>query len=126
MLLAYLNSLFGTGISNPFSAAVLKKIDINPLDAAILKHGHPDVQPYTKIDEIPFDFERRRSSVVVDKSGKHLLITKGAPDSIFKICTNYNIDNKMYVLDERAYKQCEATFQSLSNHGFSCVSCCLS
>lgn len=118
MLLAYLNSLFGTGISNPFNAAVLKKIDINPLDAAILKHDHPDVQPYTKIDELPFDFERRRSSVVVEKKGKHLLITKGAPESIFKICTNYYIDNKIHVLDERSYKQCETIFQSLSNQGF--------
>jgi magnesium-transporting ATPase (P-type) len=52
LLLAYLNSLFGTEFINRFNIAVLKKTDINPLDAAILKHDHPDVQSYAKVDII--------------------------------------------------------------------------
>ncbi len=118
LLLAYLNSLYGTGIQNPFNIAVLKKININPLDAAILKHDHPDVQSYTKVDEIPFDFERRCSSVVVDKSGSHLLITKGAPESIFKLCTSYDIENIVNVFDDESRNQYAANFQSLSSQGF--------
>ena len=118
MLLAYLNSLYSTGISNPFSIAVLKKADINPLDAAILKHDHPDVQPYIKIDEIPFDFERRRSSVVVDKSGIHLLITKGAPESVLKICAYYDIGGTIQPLNTEINTQCKSLFQSLSQQGY--------
>ncbi|MDR3491137.1 MAG: magnesium-translocating P-type ATPase [Gammaproteobacteria bacterium] len=118
MLLAYLNSLFLTEITSPFSVAILKKAGINPLDVAILNHDHPDILPYVKIDEIPFDFERSRSSVVVDKSGDHLLITKGAPEYVMKICNEYNVDGKTDVLDDAMRKKCEASFQALSQQGY--------
>ncbi|MCW8397398.1 magnesium-translocating P-type ATPase [Legionella sp. PATHC038] len=118
MLLAYLNSLYGTEIPNPFNIAVLKKVNINPLDAAILKHDHPDVQTYHKVDEIPFDFERRRSSVVVDKSGSHLLITKGAPEFVICDCTHYDLAGAIHPLDDATRKRIEATFVSLSEQGY--------
>ncbi|MBL7481313.1 magnesium-translocating P-type ATPase [Legionella bononiensis] len=118
MLLAYLNSLFGTEIPSPFNIAVLKKANINPLDVAILKHDHPDVQPYNKIDEIPFDFERRRSSVVIEKNDAHILITKGAPEYIIKACTHYDNESKNQVLDDEHRKMFEATFLSLSEQGY--------
>ena len=71
--LGYVNSRFETGIRSP-------------LDKAILKHRDLDVTGYTKIDELPFDFERRRLSVVVDAPGasERLLITKGAPETILE------------------------------------------
>lgn len=118
MLLAYLNSLFVTEIKNPFNIAVLKKANINPLDAAILKHDHPNVQPYNKIDEIPFDFERRRGSVVVDKNGMHVLITKGAPEYVLKVCTQYDNENETSLLDDPMRKQIDARFQTLSHQGY--------
>lgn len=118
MLLAYLNSLFVTEITSPFNEAVLKKTEINPLDRAILKHDHPDVQSYIKIDEIPFDFERRRSSVVVDKNGKHILIAKGAPEYVVKVCTQYHRENKSYSLDDAMRKQIDLNFQTLSQQGY--------
>ncbi|MCW8497941.1 magnesium-translocating P-type ATPase [Fluoribacter dumoffii] len=118
MLLAYLNSLYGTEIPNPFNIAVLKKVNINPLDAAILKHDHPDVQTYHKVDEIPFDFERRRSSVVVDKSNSHLLITKGAPEFVICDCTHYDKAGEIKPLDDEIRKKIEATFLSLSEQGY--------
>lgn len=118
MLLAYLNSLFGTEIINPFNIAILKKANINPLDTAILKHNHPDVQAYKKIDEIPFDFERRCSSVVVDKSGTHLLITKGAPEHILSKCTQYEIDDKQELLNDDMRKQFDAIFRTLCHQGY--------
>ena len=58
-----------------------------PLDDAIREFkGDPDLG-YKKIDEIPFDFERRRNSVVAEKNGEHFLISKGAPESILGITT---------------------------------------
>src|SRR2546422_5338514 len=64
--LAYVNSAHQTGIKSP-------------LDEAILKRGGVASNGYRKIDEIPFDFQRRRLSVVVENSGGRPVITKGAP-----------------------------------------------
>lgn len=118
LLLAYLTSYYGTEISNPFNQAVINKTHINPLDAAILNHDHPDVHPYHKIDEIPFDFERRRSSVVVEKRNQHLLITKGAPECILNVCTSYIVENKIHPLDQNKKQQLHALFLSLSQQGY--------
>ena len=79
LLLAYLNSAHETGIKNPLDEAILKARERNPLDVAVLRHDHPDVHAYRKLDEMPFDFERRRVSIVVEANGERLLITKGAP-----------------------------------------------
>jgi magnesium-transporting ATPase (P-type) len=72
--LARLNSRLETGIRSP-------------LDTAILAEVPPgDGEECTKLDELPFDFERRRLSVVVKHAGGNLLITKGAPDSVCSVC----------------------------------------
>ena len=71
--LAYLNSLFQTGIKNP-------------LDDAILGHQKPEISFCQKIDEIPFDFYRKRMSVVVKQLDQLTLICKGAPEEILKVC----------------------------------------
>ncbi|HET7115960.1 MAG TPA: magnesium-translocating P-type ATPase [Hanamia sp.] len=96
--LAYLNSVFQTGIKNP-------------LDDAILSHKKMDITSYKKIDEIPFDFFRKRMSVVVQKNNEATLICKGAPEEILKVCTQ----EKKFV--EEAVKQYEA----LSADGFRVV-----
>ena len=118
MLLAYLNSLFGTNIKNPLDTAVLEKVNVSPLDVAILRHDHPDGQSYTKIDEIPFDFERRASSVVVNKNGTHLLITKGAPEQVITRCSKYAIEGKIYLLNDEISQKCKAIFESFSQQGY--------
>lgn len=118
MLLAYLNSFHGTEISNPFNTAILKQTSTNPLDAAILKHAHPDIKPYNKIDEIPFDFERRRSSVVVERDDTHLLITKGAPEYVLNICSSLDFDGMNKLIDDEIKDQCIAVFHSLSQQGY--------
>lgn len=69
----------------------------NLLDAAIITASGPelirDIQDdYTLIDEIPFDFERRRMSVVVDNGSEKIIVTKGAVEEIFSLCTN-ELDN---------------------------------
>jgi P-type Mg2+ transporter len=116
-LLAYLNSLFETGVDDPHSQAVLDRVRSNPLDLAILEHAHPDVQPYVKLDEIPFDFERRRVSVVVDRSGEHMLIVKGAPESVFEVCTRVEQAGGTRDLDAAARAGCDGIFQARSARG---------
>src|SRR3989442_1539568 len=105
LLYAYLNSFHETGIKSP-------------LDAAILEHGSLDIQAYRKVREIPFDFERRRLSVLVaDKSGP-LLITKGAPESVIDLCSACEGDGQPRPFDAGARTQCTATYQQLSEQGF--------
>jgi len=74
--LAYLNSFFETGLKSP-------------LDEAILAHGEINVSAWKKIDEVPFDFERRRVSVLLDKGNGRLLVVKGASEEIIGLCTAY-------------------------------------
>ncbi len=76
LMLAYLNSYFETGLKSP-------------LDEAILAHGHLDVRQWKKIDEAPFDFERRRVSVLVDDGSERLLIVKGAAEDILALSTRF-------------------------------------
>ncbi len=74
--LARLNSANQTGIRSPFDVAILAA------DAG----GEP-VAVAVKVDELPFDFERRRLSVVLDTGGRRLIVTKGAPESVLEACT---------------------------------------
>ncbi|MBM3468797.1 MAG: magnesium-translocating P-type ATPase [Alphaproteobacteria bacterium] len=74
--LAYLNSYFETGLKSP-------------LDDAILEHDAINLENWEKIDEIPFDFERRRVSVLADNDKKRLLLVKGAPEDILEISTHF-------------------------------------
>jgi P-type Mg2+ transporter len=92
LALARLNSRFQSGIRSP-------------LDTAILESTPPETSAYTKSDEIPFDFERRRLSVVVttpEDSNRRLLITKGAPESVLAICETMEIDGHVAALDAAA------------------------
>lgn len=90
---AFLNSYFQTGLKNLIDIAIISHED--DLDSAALK------TEYTKVDEIPFDFNRRRMSVVVaDRSGKTQLITKGAVEEMLKCCSHAEIDGKVVALTE--------------------------
>jgi P-type Mg2+ transporter len=113
--LGYLNSFFETGIVNPLNQAIKKKA--NPLDEAIVKHDQLNVKDFKKLDEIPFDFERRRVSVVVERDTKRTLITKGAPESIFAVCANYEIDGKVLPFDTEAQNSALKIFNDFSQKG---------
>ena len=77
---AYVNSYFQTGMRNLLDEAILKHDD--------LRQMHGIDERFTKLDEIPFDFERRRMSVIVQEAGdKHYVICKGAVDEMLSVCT---------------------------------------
>jgi Mg2+-importing ATPase len=122
-LLAYLNSLHETGVTNPLdqaikSEAINRSPSANPLDEAVLRHDHPDIHAYRKIDEIPFDFERRRVSIVVEREAERLLITKGAPEGVLPVCSRYELNGQQYPLDADSRARSEATYRALCARGF--------
>jgi Mg2+-importing ATPase len=105
--LAYLNSFFETGLKSP-------------LDEAILEHKNIDVSTWTKIDEVPFDFERRRVSVLLDNGKTRLLVVKGAPDDIVSLCTlceEKGADQQCSV-DEAVLERVRAQYHALESEGF--------
>lgn len=118
LLLAYVNSLFSTNIKNPLDKALLNKAGINPLDAAILRHDHPSIRAYSKVDEIPFDFERRSASIVVNHQDRHLLITKGAPESLITRCTHIEQGKELIPLNNILLARYREQFYQLSQQGY--------
>ena len=105
LLYAYLNSIYQTGISSPF-------------DEAILKHEKAAVMGWQKVDEIPFDFERRRVSVVARHGNEALMMTKGAPEGMFKACTHYERAGKLAELSDILRKKFEDAYLDMSAHGY--------
>jgi len=103
--LAALNSTFQTGLKSP-------------MDEAILRHEHPAVARYRLRDEIPFDFQRRRVSVVVEEGGERLLVTKGAPESVLPACEALELAGVSTPLDAPARAGAEALFRRLSSEGY--------
>jgi P-type Mg2+ transporter len=103
--LIYINSFFQAGIKSP-------------LDDAILKHQHPEIAAYAKADEIPFDFRRKRLSVVVRQGDEHLMVTKGEVESIFSVCKTVDLQGQPEPFSEALRKQALETFQRLSADGY--------
>ena len=103
--LAALNSVYQTGLRSP-------------MDDAILKHEHPAVAQHERVDEIPFDFQRRRVSVIVRDDGRRLLITKGAPESVLPICTAREVAGATAPLDPPGRATADALFRRLSADGY--------
>jgi Mg2+-importing ATPase len=104
LVLAELNSRFESGIQSPLDAAILERA----------KAG----EGYTKTDEIPFDFDRRRLSIVVKKDEEVLLVTKGAPESVLGVCSSYEVEGGLRSLDEPTIARCLDTFRALGERGF--------
>lgn len=107
--LAYLNSKFETGIRSP-------------LDTAILSTGRHDLEEFRKIDEIPFDFNRRRLSIVVERGGtqdvERLLITKGAPEGIVGLCESYEEGGQIRAVETGTLERVNQVYKDLCSQGF--------
>ncbi len=111
---AWLNSHFQTGLRNLLDAAVLSHVE--------LQRSHGMEAGYAKVDEIPFDFSRRRMSVVVSRpDGRHLLICKGAVEEIFAVCTRYEAGDESGSLDESHFHAALEQTQALNEDGFRVV-----
>ena len=106
---AFLNSFYQTGLKNLLDKAVLNR-----------SHGLKDEleKKYSKADEIPFDFQRRIMSVVVQSGGKYTLISKGAPEEIFKRCAKYELDGDLFDLEPLIMADLKEEYDNLSKDGF--------
>jgi Mg2+-importing ATPase len=104
--LAYLNSMFETGIRSP-------------LDAAVIAHGARGVEGWKKLDEVPFDFERRRVSVLVEGPRRErLLIVKGAPEEILARCSEFETPSgQRQALTDAAADSARERFAAFGNEG---------
>lgn len=105
--LSYLNSYFESGIKSTLDRAVLEKKGVS-------------TEGWEKIDEIPFDFERRKISVLLDNGTERLLIVKGAPEDILHSCTHFEgkTVEELHPLDTQTLQHYEALFEDQSRQGF--------
>ena len=108
LLLGYLASTYSTSFQNP-------------LDTAVQNFEHVDISTYRKIDEIPFDFERKREAVVVHHTHerRRFLIVKGAPEEVIKISSSYESHKKP--LTKHLHESIKQTYDLLSRNGFRVV-----
>ncbi|MCX6970745.1 MAG: magnesium-translocating P-type ATPase [Verrucomicrobia bacterium] len=103
---AYMNSYYQTGLRNL-------------LDRSVLSHSDLDVdRDCRKVDEIPFDFQRKRMSVVVDYESDHVLICKGAVEDIYKACTHYQVDDEIHVMIDLIKSDLLEEYEELSRDGY--------
>ncbi|MCM8791675.1 MAG: magnesium-translocating P-type ATPase [Candidatus Omnitrophica bacterium] len=102
---AYINSFYQTGLKNI-------------LDRTILRHEKILLKNYKKIDEVPFDFSRKMMSVVVECDSRHRMITKGAPEEVFKRCTQYELDGEIFDMDSLILMDLKEEYDKLSAEGF--------
>lgn len=103
---AYMNSFYQTGLRNL-------------LDRAVLAHSDLDVERNCrKVDEIPFDFKRRRMSVVIDYEDRHVLICKGAVEEVIAVCENYQVDEDVNPLIQLIRDDIIDEYRNLSAQGY--------
>ena len=106
----FLNSYFQTGLKNLIDVAIISRAEKENLN--ILK------EKYVREDEIPFDFTRRRMSVVLkDENGKRQLITKGAVDEILDICSFIDIDGKAIELTDELREKVYLVYEENNSEG---------
>ena len=102
--LAFLNASYESGVANPINSAILAEASV-------------EISDYRKIDEIPFDFERRRLSIVVARGQNKTLIMKGAPESVIASCTSVMKGEKGVPLGDELRTQSTARYESMSSAG---------
>lgn len=107
---AYLNSYFQTGLKNLMDIAIINRAVENDLE--------PLLAAYTRVDEIPFDFTRRRMSVVLeDQNGKRQLVTKGAVEEMMSISSHVEIEGRILPLNDEHRARAMQTYELHNNQG---------
>jgi len=110
LALAYLNSYFQTGLKNVLDRAVLAHREV---------HAEINAPEWEKVDEIPFDFSRRLMSVVVETpQDTHRIITKGAPEEVFKRCNRFELSGDILPLELILIQDLKEEYEALSADGF--------
>lgn len=104
LLYVYLNAAFETGFTNP-------------IDAAIRNHGAIDISAWKKLDELPYDFLRKRLTVLVSGPEGHLMITKGALSQVLEVCAIAEDASGTEHPLESVRKQVDARFAEYSKNG---------
>jgi len=102
---AYLNAFYETGFTNP-------------IDAAIRSYRRYDLAGYQKLDEVPYDFIRKRLSILVAKDNTHLLVTKGALEHVLAVCSSAETAQGTLVDFAAVQEHVLARFVELSGKGF--------
>ncbi len=103
-LYAYLNSFYETGYTNP-------------IDVAVRAHGQPDIEGYRKMDEIPYDFIRKKLTVLVEKNGNTTMLTKGALQSVLDVCTTVETKQGKIPLNDEASSGINRLYEDLGKQG---------
>lgn len=107
----FLNSYYQTGLKNMMDMAILEHKEVMS-DLHVKEH-------YKKVDEIPFDFVRRKMSVIVeDNKQRHILICKGAVEEIMVSCASINEENVIDVLDDEHFASAKEVVAKLNSEGF--------
>ena len=113
---AFVNSFFQTGLTNNIDEAVIKR----GLENDMSKYK----TQYKLIDEIPFDFSRRRLSVAVESQGKVQLITKGAVEEILSLCVSAEYKDKVEPLTKEIKENVKRISKKLNEDGFRVIAVC--
>lgn len=111
LLYSFINSFFDTGLKSP-------------LDEAILRFRHIEIDHFRKIDEIPFDFIRKRVSVIVSDKDRNLIVAKGAPEEIFRICASIDRNGSVEPLTGTVRERLDRIYQAQSADGFRTLAVC--
>lgn len=113
---AYLNSYFQTGYKNLMDVAIIQKTEEEEADDPQLVDLS---EHYVKVDEIPFDFARRRlTTVVQNRDGKTQMVTKGAVEEMLSICSFAECDGKVRPMTKELKSRILATVDDLNEKGF--------
>ena len=113
---AFLNAYLQTGLKSNIDEAVVAKAKTVGIENSLKK--------YKKIDEIPFDFSRRRLSVAVEIDNKDELITKGAVEEILNICTTFEYKGQTEKLTNEKIENMRKICKNLNEEGFRVVAIC--
>jgi Mg2+-importing ATPase len=104
-LYAYLNAHMQTGLPNP-------------LDEAIVNQGAQGADVFAKVDEVPYDFIRKRLTIVVRDNISHYLITKGALENVLAVCTRVQVGTQEKPLDDSTQAKVQERFEQWSAQGY--------
>ena len=104
LLYAYLNASYETGFTNP-------------IDESIRQFKNIDISQYEKFDEVPYDFIRKRLSIVAGVNERHVMVTKGAFNNVIEVC-NKAEDSLKNILSIGEIRNLQEKFEQFSNEGF--------